>query len=50
LLKDVRDKTNIKAKNKLAVLRSIEKDGEFSNLSLMKANNLSSFIKNILNK
>jgi AbrB family looped-hinge helix DNA binding protein len=47
LPKDIRDKVNIRAGDKLAVV-SWEKDGEVCCISLMKVENLTSMVKGIL--
>ncbi len=47
LPKEVREKANIKAGDKLAVI-SIEKGGKFCCISLIKANNLSGAVKDML--
>ena len=47
LPKEVREKANIKAGDKLAVV-SIEKGGKFCCISLIKANNLSGAVKDML--
>lgn len=47
LPKEVREKAKIKAGDKLAVV-SIEKDGKFCCISLIKANNLSGAVKDML--
>ena len=47
LPKEVREKANIKAGDKLAVV-SMEKDGKFCCISLIKADNLSGAVKDML--
>lgn len=47
LPKEVREKANIKAGDKLAVI-SVEKGGKFCCISLIKANNLSGAVKDML--
>ncbi len=47
LPKEVREKANIKAGDKLAVV-SMEKDGKFCCSSLIKADNLSGAVKDML--
>lgn len=47
LPKDIRDKVNIRAGDKLAVV-SWEKDGEVCCISLMKVENLTGMVKGIL--
>ena len=47
LPKEIRDKANIRAGDKLAVI-SMEKDGELCCISLIKAEGLAGMVKNML--